>query len=72
MISPHTNLFSKSELDEDENEDVHQLATILRENEGVKETHWMTPAAWGAFVPLRIVHARTSSAPAVKYRISWT
>ena len=30
----------------------------------------MTPAACGALVPLRIVHARTSSGPHVKYRIS--
>jgi hypothetical protein len=33
-------------------------------------TDWMTPAACGAFVPLRIVHARTSSGPQVKYRMS--
>jgi hypothetical protein len=32
---------------------------------------WITPAACGAFVPLRIVQARTSSGPQVKYRISW-
>ena len=33
-------------------------------------TNWMTPAAWGALVPRRIVHARTSSGPQVKYRIN--
>jgi hypothetical protein len=27
---------------------------------------WMTPAAWGALVPMRMVHCRTSSAPVVK------
>ena len=37
-----------------------------------KTTHWMTPAAWGALVPLRMVQARTSSGPQVKYRISYT
>ena len=35
------------------------------------KSEWMTPAACGAFVPLRMVHARTSSGPQVKYRISW-
>ena len=35
------------------------------------ETYWMTPAAWGALVPFRIVHALTSSGPQVKYRISF-
>ena len=35
------------------------------------ETYWMTPAAWGAFVPFRIVHALTSSGPQVKYRINF-
>jgi len=33
-------------------------------------THWITPAACGALVPFRIVHARTSSGPQVKYRMS--
>src|SRR4051812_40637989 len=28
-----------------------------------RRTHWMTPAAWGAFRPFRMVHARTSSGP---------
>lgn len=32
-------------------------------------TYWMTPAAWGALIPFRTVHARTSSGPQVKYRI---
>lgn len=31
---------------------------------------WITPAAWGAFVPSRIVQARTSWGPQVKYRMS--
>ena len=34
---------------------------------GIRDhTYWMTPAACGAFVPFRIVHARTSSGPHVK------
>ena len=61
MISPHTNLFSKSE-----------LVPCRQEEDTMKtvETYWMTPAAWGAFVPFRIVHALTSSGPQVKYRIN--
>lgn len=31
---------------------------------------WMTPAAAGASVPFLMVHARDSSGPAVKYRMS--
>ena len=34
------------------------------------KSEWMTPAACGAFVPFRMVHARTSSGPQVKYRIN--
>ena len=33
---------------------------------------WITPAACGASVPFRIVHARASAGPAVKYRMSWS
>lgn len=34
-------------------------------------TDWMTPAACGALVPFLMVHARTSSGPQVKYRMSY-
>jgi hypothetical protein len=58
MISPQTNLFSKSELKK------HQSVRAAKPFED--RTYWMTPAAWGALVPFRIVHARTSSGPQVK------
>ena len=62
IISPQTNLFSKSELAKCQGKG--DLIT------GIVETYWMTPAAWGAFVAFRMVHALTSSGPQVKYRIS--
>jgi len=43
----------------------HSSALITTVQEKVV-TDWITPAAWGALVPFLMVHARTSSAPAVK------
>jgi len=47
-----------------------QMSEGARSNDKL-EAYWMTPAAWGALVPFRIVHALTSSGPQVKYRISF-
>ena len=48
-----------------------QIVNAASQRSPVSCTHWMTPAACGALVPFLMVHARTSSGPQVKYRISW-
>lgn len=53
--------FSKSVLEEGE-----VSAGVLSQAEWTCEAHWITPAAWGALMPSRTVHARTSCGPHVK------
>lgn len=74
MISPHTNLFSKSVLSRTQAKDgavsnAMQDILVDERQRSILYTHWMTPAACGALVPFRMVQARTSSGPAVKYRM---
>jgi hypothetical protein len=42
----------------------HQMTSALMKPRS--KSVWITPAAWGAFMPLVIVQARTSFTPAVK------